>query len=109
MSNQNVIILDENNFEEEVLKSNVPVLVDFWAEWCGPCQMVIPIVDELANDFKGKAKIAKLNVDENRNIAMKYRVMSIPTILFFNNGEETRREVGAKSKADYTSIINSFL
>ncbi|MFZ7134665.1 MAG: thioredoxin [Eubacteriales bacterium] len=107
MTNQNVVILNENNFEEEVLKSNIPVMVDFWAEWCGPCQMVIPIVNELADEFTDKVKITKLNVDENRNIAMKYRVMSIPTILFFNNGEEVRREVGAKSKSDYTSILNT--
>ena len=109
MTNNNVIILDESNFEDQVINSNVPVLVDFWAEWCGPCQMVIPIVDELSNDFKGKAKITKLNVDENRSIAMKYRVMSIPTVLFFHKGEEIRREVGAKSKSDYTTIINSLL
>ncbi|MPW25346.1 thioredoxin [Alkalibaculum sp. M08DMB] len=109
MSNSNVIILDESNFEDEVINSSVPVLVDFWAEWCGPCQMVLPIVDELSTDFKGKAKIGKVNVDENRTIAMKYRVMSIPTVLFFNNGEEVRREVGAKTKPDYTTIINSLL
>lgn len=107
MSNSNVVILTENNFEDEVLKSNIPVMVDFWAEWCGPCQMVIPIIDELANEFVGKVKIAKLNVDENRSISMKYRVMSIPTILFFNNGEEIKREVGAKSKEDYVSMLNN--
>lgn len=105
----NVVHLDEANFEDEVINSKVPVLVDFWAEWCGPCQMVLAIVDELAVEFKGKAKIAKLNVDENRSIAMKYRVMSIPTVLFFNKGEETRREVGAKTKSDYNTIINSLI
>ncbi len=107
--NINVVSLDENNFENEVINSGVPVLVDFWAEWCGPCQMVLSIVDELADEFKGKAKITKLNVDENRNVAMKYRVMSIPTVLFFNKGEEVRREVGAKTKSDYSSIVNSLL
>lgn len=107
--NTQVINLDENNFENEVINSKIPVLVDFWAEWCGPCQMVLSIVDELSEEFKGKAKIAKLNVDENRSIAMKYRVMSIPTVLFFNQGEEVRREVGAKTKSDYHTIINSLL
>lgn len=107
MSNENVVILNEENFESEVLNSDIPVMVDFWAEWCGPCQMVIPIVDELANEFKGKVKISKLNVDEVRSVAMKYRVMSIPTILFFKNGEEVRKEVGAKSKDEYVSILNS--
>ena len=107
MSNENVVILNEENFEKEVLNSDIPVMVDFWAEWCGPCQMVIPIVDELANEFKGKVKISKLNVDEVRSVAMKYRVMSIPTLLFFKNGEEVRKEVGAKSKEEYVSILNS--
>ncbi|HCX64344.1 MAG TPA: thioredoxin [Eubacteriaceae bacterium] len=104
---KSVVIVDESNFEEEVLKSDVPVMVDFWAEWCGPCQMVIPILDELAAELDGEAKIAKLNVDENRSIAMEYRVMSIPTIVFFKNGEEVKREVGAKDKDEYLSLIKS--
>ncbi|NTW71024.1 MAG: thioredoxin [Eubacteriaceae bacterium] len=109
MADQHVVILDETNFENEVLNSKLPVMVDFWAEWCGPCQMVLPIVDELGNEFEGVAKIAKLNVDENRALAMKYRVMSIPTVLFFKNGEEVKREVGAKSKPDYISLIDSLI
>lgn len=109
MADKNVVILDESNFENEVLNSKVPVMIDFWAEWCGPCQMVIPIVDELANEFEGVAKIAKLNVDENRSLAMKYRVMSIPTILFFKDGEEVKREVGAKSKEEYVELLDSLI
>ncbi|SHE41126.1 thioredoxin [Alkalibacter saccharofermentans] len=109
MADKNIVILDEANFEGEVLNSNIPVMIDFWAEWCGPCQTVMPIVDELANEFEGVAKIAKLNVDENRSLAMKYRVMSIPTILFFKNGEEVKREVGAKSKEEYVELIDSLV
>ena len=109
MADKNIVILDEANFEGEVLNSNIPVMIDFWAEWCGPCQMVMPIVEELANEFEGVAKIAKLNVDENRSLAMKYRVMSIPTILFFKDGEEVKREVGAKSKEEYVELIDSLI
>lgn len=107
MADANIIILDEHNFENEVLESQVPILVDFWAEWCGPCQALLPIFDELADEYKDKIKVAKLNVDENRSLAMKYRVMSIPTILFFKDGEEIRREVGAKAKSDYESVLNT--
>lgn len=109
MSEQYVVILDEENFQKEVLESKIPVMIDFWAEWCGPCQLVIPIVNELAQEFEGVVKIAKLNVDENRSIAMNYRVMSIPTILFFKDGEEVRREVGAKSKDDYIQLLDSLI
>ena len=107
MASANVIILDEHNFESEVINSEHPVLVDFWAEWCGPCQSILPIIDELADEYVGKVKVAKLNVDDNKNLAAKYRVMSIPTILFFNNGEVVSREVGAKTKADYNDILDS--
>ncbi|MBF7096101.1 thioredoxin [Alkalibacter mobilis] len=109
MSDNYVVILDEENFEEEVINSKIPVMIDFWAEWCGPCQMVIPIVNELAEEFEGVAKVAKLNVDDNRSLAMKYRVMSIPTILFFKDGEEVKREVGAKSKEEYVALIDALI
>jgi thioredoxin 1 len=88
----------DQNFEDEVLKSEKPVLVDFWAEWCGPCQMMGPIIEELAKELEGKFKIGKLNVDENREIAGKYGIMSIPTLIIFKDGKEAKQLVGLQSK-----------
>ena len=90
--------LTDNNFEELVLKSDKPVMVDFWAEWCGPCRMVGPVVEELGKEYDGKAVVGKLNVDHNPGISMKYGIRSIPTILFFKNGQVVDRSVGAVPK-----------
>ncbi|MCB9183820.1 MAG: thioredoxin [Flavobacteriales bacterium] len=88
----------DSNFEELVLKSDKPVMVDFWAEWCGPCRMVGPVVEELGKEYDGQAVVGKLNVDTNPGISMKYGIRSIPTILFFKNGEVVDRSVGAVPK-----------
>lgn len=88
----------ESNFDELVLKSDKPVLVDFWAEWCGPCRVVGPIVEELANEYNGKAVVGKVNVDENQEISFKYGIRNIPTLLVFKNGEVVDKQVGAVPK-----------
>lgn len=89
---------NDNNFEQEVLKSDIPVLVDFYADWCGPCKMIAPVVEQIAAEYAGKVKVGKINVDENQKVAQKYNIMSIPTFLVFKNGEVTDTLVGAVSK-----------
>jgi thioredoxin 1 len=101
--------LTDSNFEKIVLKSDKPVLVDFWAEWCGPCRMVGPVIDELSKDFEGKAIIGKLNVDSNQISAAKYGVRSIPTVLLFKDGEMISKQVGVAPKQTYEDAINSAL
>jgi len=109
MAAENVIILTGENFENEVIKSDKPVLVDFWAEWCGPCRAVAPIMDELASEYDGKAKIGKINVDEQGELAAKYRIMSIPTVMLFKNGEIVDKVIGARTKADFAKMIENNL
>lgn len=105
----NIAQLQDSNFKNEVLEANVPVLVDFWAPWCGPCKMIAPVIEELANDFQGKVKIGKLNVDENGKTAGNYGVMSIPTMILFKNGEEVKRLVGFMPKANIAEALNQVL
>jgi thioredoxin 1 len=95
-----VTVLTEANFEEEALKSELPVLIDFWASWCGPCRMVSPIVDELSDELASSVKVCKVNVDEQSGLAAKYGVMSIPTLLLMKNGEVAATSVGARPKED---------
>ena len=90
--------LNSKNFEKEVLNSNESVLVDFYADWCGPCKMMAPVVEELASELQGKAKVGKINVDENQDLAMEYNVMSIPTLIIFKEGREFKRFVGVRDK-----------
>lgn len=101
--------LDQNNFKSEVLQSSTPVLVDFWAEWCGPCKMLSPIIDQIAGELGGKMKVAKLNVDEAPDLAGQYNVMSIPTLLIFKNGEPVDQIVGAMPKDRLLAKINPHL
>lgn len=102
-------VFNSSNFEEEVLKSDIPVLVDFYADWCGPCKMMAPIVHQLAEAYAGKVKIGKLNVDESLDIAQKYRVMSIPTFIFFHDGEVEDIAIGGMSKAQLEAKIKEFI
>jgi len=99
--------VSDANFEAEVLKSAEPVVVDFWAEWCGPCKMIAPVLDELAGSMQGRVKIVKLNVDENPDTAAKYGIMSIPTLMIFKNGEMASRQIGAAPKQKLEQWITS--
>ncbi len=97
----------DQSFEPEVLKSDVPVLVDYWAEWCGPCKAVAPVLDEVAREYSGKLKVAKLNVDENQEIPKKYGIRGIPTLMLFKNGNIEATKVGALSKSQLTAFLDS--
>jgi len=106
MTGANTQTFTDQNFDQEVLQSKVPVMVDFWAPWCGPCQMAGPVIDELASEYAGKIAIGKLNVDENQQVAGKYGVMSIPTVILFNQGKEVARKVGFAGKPMYESLLS---
>ncbi len=104
-----VVTLTTATFDETVASSDLPIVVDFWAEWCGPCKMIAPILQEIAAEHAGAITIAKLNVDENPDLAMRYSVMSIPTLLVFNNGEVAKKLVGAKGKGALLQELQEFL
>lgn len=99
----------DKTFQQDVLQNDIPVLVDFWAPWCTPCRMVTPIIEELANDYKGKVKVVKLNVDDNQQTAEKYNVLSIPSILIFKNGQPVKTMVGVQSKDNFKKGIDEVL
>lgn len=101
-----VITITKENYDEEVINSPVPVLLDFWATWCGPCRMLSPIVDEIANEVEGKAKVGKINVDEQPDLAQQFGIMSIPTLVFMKNGEIVAKEVGVRSKQAILDKLN---
>jgi thioredoxin 1 len=108
-NNENLLHVDKDSWEAEVVQSQLPVFVDFWAEWCGPCRMVGPAVEQLSKTLEGKVKTVKLNVDENQEIAVKYGIQSIPSLLLFKNGNEIARTVGAAPKEAYQKFIEESL
>lgn len=106
---ENLIEFTDDNFDTEVLKSNLPVLVDFWAEWCGPCKMITPIIEEISSDYAGKIKVGKVNVDFNNQVAMQYGIRGIPALLVFKGGSVANQIVGAVPKNDITQILDEVI
>ena len=106
---ENVIEFNDQNFDSDVLEAGTPVLVDFWAVWCGPCKAIAPIVKEIANDYNGKVKVGKMDVDRNNQVAMRYGIRSIPTLLVFNNGEVVDQVIGNVGKESIESMLNKAL
>lgn len=105
----NIIKLSDATFKQEVLESTVPVLVDYWAEWCGPCKMIAPLLEEIAGEFAGKLRVAKLNIDENKEVPPRYGIRGIPTLMLFKNGAVEATKVGALSKSQLTAFLNQSL
>jgi thioredoxin 1 len=109
VSSEHVIHITDANFESEVVKAGKPVLIDFWAEWCGPCKMIAPMLDEIAGEYQGKVTIAKLNIDENPKTPQRFNVRGIPTLILFKNGQVEGQKVGALRKSDLAAFLDSKL
>jgi thioredoxin 1 len=106
MAAENITVLTDANFEQEVVKSQTPVLVDFWAEWCGPCKMLAPILDELASEYEGRVRVGKLNIDEHQRAASNYGIRAIPTLLLFKDGQVAEQIVGLRNKRDLKASLD---
>ena len=106
MASPLIVNLTQENFSQQALESSTPVLVDFWAEWCGPCKMIAPVLDELADEYQGKVKIGKVNIDEQQNLAAQYGIRAIPTLLVIKNGQVADQIVGARSKRDFKASLD---
>ncbi|MCC6240636.1 MAG: thioredoxin [Phycisphaerales bacterium] len=109
MASANTVEITDENFEQEVLKSPVPVLVDFWAEWCMPCRMLAPTIDKIATGYTGKVKVGKLDTDSNRDASIKYGISAIPTVILFKDGQVVEKFVGLKSEADFRRSLDAVL
>ena len=107
MASENVVEFTDENFESEVLKSSQPVLVDFWAEWCMPCRMLAPTIEKIAKDYSGKVKVGKLDTDANRDVAMKYSISAIPTVILFRNGQVAQKFVGLRQERDFKEALDA--
>lgn len=106
---EHIVHVTDDSFESDVLKSSEPVLIDYWAEWCGPCKMIAPVLDEIASEYTGRLKVAKLNIDDNPNTPPRYGIRGIPTLMLFKNGEVEATKVGAVSKSQLVAFIDSNL
>lgn len=109
MAGKNIVILTDDNFEKEVLQSDIPVVVDFWATWCMPCKMFAPTFEQVANEYEGKVKFAKLDTDANPKTSMEYGIRSIPTVAYFKNGEKPKATIGMLSKSDFKKAVDNLL